>query len=484
MKYIILLIIILVSFNIYGQFEPLNKYHLTYFNDESGNIACVKVDSITIEGNDSVIWNYNSFPQYSNGFICSPISWLGNKILKKNHGVYVFINDNYYSDSIYIHTEDSIGYSWTLLKRTVGPFLKINATIENKTIVNVLGQLDSIIVIRLQEKDINGNNVNNYNLNNKLVEVSKNHGFVSTFSWNSFPDYNNLYNIVSVDSSSSQYHMLKLFDVYNYDIGDELHVVHRLSPDGPGPILHSYSCAMMEILNKNYSSNYDTVTYLIHSINWSSTSAVAEDTVLSQFTNLNEYVSQYEMGQKVLPLVPLDEYSNTVYYSISYDTVCDRISESYLREYYSQNPGDSCYDRFEFSMGYPNRYYIEGVGMEYFVQENWDGCPQSWHESLNYVYVNKANCVYGIPLISPLSVNEIKVNSICIFPNPSTGIFNLDFGTVNITAVEILNQWGENIQNYKVTTKNLVVDLTDFPQGVYIVKTKGYETLIGKIIKY
>lgn len=494
MKYLLLIALLITTLISYSQFEPINRHSLSYYIDGNQNMACAKIDSITAEGNDSVIWNYNSFPAYYwMTTYCTPFSWLGHKIVKKNSGIYVIYNKNQYSltftDSIFIHTKDTIGSTWTLYEKIDFGYLRVEATIENKYIANIFGQTDSVILIRLREYDTSGNIANIYNLNNKVISISKNHGFVNTFKWIDFPGNTAFYNLISIDSISTNYHMLKLYDVYNYEVGDEFHIVDYLNF---APALPSDNYTMMEILSKSYSITNDTVNYLIHFSTWSNSfmggpTAVIEDTSITTYTGLHKYVSNFEFGHNVFPLQAVKDSLNNYagFYSQQYDSICSRISEVYVRDLnYTSYNNYYCYNIPEFGTGIPSNTYIEGVGVSTFASENWPDCPNPGSHSLSFVYIKKGNCITGTPLIKPLSVSITSDTKIQVFPNPSNGIFNVNVGDDKISGIEISNYLGEIVKKQKVNTKTVEVDLTEFPKGIYIVKTTGNKTMFGKFVKY
>jgi hypothetical protein len=486
MKYFILLVILISSVRGFSQYEPINRHSLSYYYDGNQKMACTKMDSITAEGNDSIIWNYTSFSEFSwMTTFCTPFSWFGDKIVKKNNGIYIIYSKNQYSatytDSIIIHTKDVIGSSWTF-------YGAVTATIENKTVINLFGQLDSVIVIRLASTGSV--------FDNKIISLSKNHGFVNTFNWKGLSIGNlSMYNLVAIDSISTDYHMLKLFDVYNYEVGDEFHIASSMMPGGPGPLYPSGNYTMIEILTKNYSVTTDTVTYFVHTTTWSSSynngisyvSPVVEDTSVAVYTDLNKYVSNYMFGHNVLPLAPSgDSISNFggVYFQ-TYDTTCNRITEEYRTDIgLMENNGNNCFLFPEFPGGIPTYYYIEGVGVASFAANNYPDNPQPWSQSTDFVYIKKGNCITGTPMIRPLSISITNNNNIQIFPNPSNGIFNINVGDDKISEIEISNYLGEIVKKQSVNTKIVEVDLTEFPKGIYIVNTTGNKTMFGKLVKY
>jgi len=84
-------------------------------------------------------------------------------------------------------------------------------------------------------------------------------------------------------------------------------------------------------------------------------------------------------------------------------------------------------------------------------------------DTLYFIYVSNNN-IY------------IKNNSICIFPNPSTGIFNLE--NENFNEIQVLSLEGKVLKTYNdfQHQDNIVIDLNNLPKGLYILKFKQEKT--------
>jgi hypothetical protein len=79
-------------------------------------------------------------------------------------------------------------------------------------------------------------------------------------------------------------------------------------------------------------------------------------------------------------------------------------------------------------------------------------------------YYDMASCQNNEPLTTFIS--ELSNSDINIFPNPTIGIINF-YTPVNIINIEIYEINGQMITEFKQKSK---VDLTDLPDGMYIVK--------------
>lgn len=88
------------------------------------------------------------------------------------------------------------------------------------------------------------------------------------------------------------------------------------------------------------------------------------------------------------------------------------------------------------------------------------------------------------PVIS--SVNESSVNnSISIYPNPTSGKFQITSDELRITNVEIYNVYGEKVYSTSVIGRqSSVIDISFVPSGIYFLKVKTPDgVVIKKIVK-
>ena len=86
-----------------------------------------------------------------------------------------------------------------------------------------------------------------------------------------------------------------------------------------------------------------------------------------------------------------------------------------------------------------------------------------------------------------LSNSNFELNNISIYPNPSTGIFNVSLGNITPSSVEVYDLTGKIILSKKdIVTSNseLAIDLSSASQGVYFVKIiENQNQIVKRIIK-
>lgn len=84
--------------------------------------------------------------------------------------------------------------------------------------------------------------------------------------------------------------------------------------------------------------------------------------------------------------------------------------------------------------------------------------------------------------LTALSTNSSSVQSISIYPNPSSSIINLDYKELLVSKIQVVNSLGQFV---KTQLNNFeVIDIAEIPLGVYILKIDTDRgTLEKKIIK-
>lgn len=84
--------------------------------------------------------------------------------------------------------------------------------------------------------------------------------------------------------------------------------------------------------------------------------------------------------------------------------------------------------------------------------------------------------------LSFLGADEIIVNNIKTYPNPTTNYLNFSYKSEKkLQEIEIFDFSGKNIKTLKIN--NNMVDLTFLPKGTYIIKFKNTTVQPIKIIK-
>jgi len=75
------------------------------------------------------------------------------------------------------------------------------------------------------------------------------------------------------------------------------------------------------------------------------------------------------------------------------------------------------------------------------------------------------------PACSTTDIKENYVNNFSLYPNPTSGIFNVRTSK-QISQIEIFNFQGTIILNRSINDKHINLDLTLFPDGIYYIRLK------------
>ena len=104
--------------------------------------------------------------------------------------------------------------------------------------------------------------------------------------------------------------------------------------------------------------------------------------------------------------------------------------------------------------------------------------------------INEEGVIIDNPIISgaPLSVDNFEDETFKIYPNPSTGIFNLKTNSSQPISISVLDITGKEIfnqQNLNISDSTYKIDLNNYSSGVYIlnIQTSTTRTIKKLIVK-
>lgn len=230
-------------------FQPFKnkyKYQFSYTGlymnrNQSELIHGIEIDSAKIINSDSVFYFNNLSTDFA-----STDNFLGNSMVKKANGKYLFLVTNYNkTDTVIIKTQETLGTQWTFkLSNTLYTAQYAGYKQEN-VLTNQIDFVKTFIVENtLGFKD--------------SVKISENFGLIYSFRFcdNFFPC--NHFNLTYILNTKTGTNKLNYFDYFNYDLGDVL--VYQ--PNLTYPNLPPVGNDVYKVLSKTISLNGDTVTYL------------------------------------------------------------------------------------------------------------------------------------------------------------------------------------------------------------------------------
>ncbi|MFT6167737.1 MAG: hypothetical protein ACJASF_002437 [Vicingaceae bacterium] len=130
---------------------------------------------------------------------------------------------------------------------------------------------------------------------------------------------------------------------------------------------------------------------------------------------------------------------------------------------------------------------IEGIGSTYGFFEKSPGCITDFPDfSLNCFQQNSQtmypNSTSNCQIITSINTIPIVEENINIYPNPSNGSLTIDFRTIQIKEIRLINLLGKIIHSQELR-KEKSIDINNLPQGYFfLIMIDQYNQTISKKI--
>lgn len=194
----------------YRIIHPARDY---YYGDMN---RVIHIDSVAVLGMDSLYFNYELVNLCGGN---GPLpKWLSHPFRTDSAGAYVFENDS--SETITLHSQSQPGTVWTLYTFPNGNALEASHTAT--TLSPFLGITDSVREIVLALKDSLGNPLPS-EWNGKSFRLSQNHGLISTYNFDRFPQDTATYLLVGVSHPKVGQIGITAREIFDFEVGDEMH---------------------------------------------------------------------------------------------------------------------------------------------------------------------------------------------------------------------------------------------------------------------
>ena len=72
-----------------------------------------------------------------------------------------------------------------------------------------------------------------------------------------------------------------------------------------------------------------------------------------------------------------------------------------------------------------------------------------------------------------VSVSEVKQNIFNVYPNPTSGVFNLELNDNKSYDISIFNSLGQKVYNNIVNSTSMLIDLEKLESGVYTIELQN-----------
>ena len=448
-----------------------------YQNESFDFKRSLKVDSVHLLGEESVFYFSKEIGYLGdeNGKCFTPKgnSFLGKLAKIDQAGNTVFLN--FFKDSVLIKTQAVHNESWICFQKGD---TSVTGTVVSHQLETVLGKQDSVKIISFTYA-IKGVS-SSHGIDSVNVKLSKTYGLVQAVNLNFFPNVPSYYKpFLSVDITPVQdfpYRTHQLVgmsnprlglqnpskkDLYDFNVGDEFHFV--------GGHNRNLSCQCTDVLNdttidriigKNISG--DSIVYKIAYRYKSSLTYKGVTTRTDIYDTVNFTVFQ-EMLIDALPYTPVSiTEPSMLQYNMLIDSLIKKKSDLHL----SSNASSS------------NSIYCE-FSHHTQISETYNGCylDRNPTNSESYGAATTHRCVYykskcgewGSKIV--LGTQKIEVLDFAIFPNPSTGSFQIT-SQDNISSVQIFDQHGRVVKTVPGNdAKVLFTDIND--SGIFTVEVNS-----------
>lgn len=461
------------NINLFGQeYQSISSARTSFFENKYNYIRCIRIDSVKYE-TDSILYPYTIIQNIEYDCFSPYIaSWIGEKIIIKGNGENLFLNNN--NDTITLKTKAELNEKWIAFQ--VQDII-IEAEIIKHDTLHFLGLIDSVKTIGFTAYNEKMNLLDN-KINNIQVAISQNYGFVKTANFYAFPNlslYKEVieeYKIVGLSNPEVGIKNLTWFDVHDFNIGDELHILTE-DWDGPGGYRNT---------DKVIYKYIDRITYpdslIFQCARKRELKIKNNDFELSQFYNdtIRTVIEKNSLFDK-LPEEPI--ISNGEVYSFYMGKEKSLLIKSDpVYEIFDQQT-DSCW-RMLLADGCLSMYtYIEGLGGPY---HSCTDMSEVMGYSRNLTYYKKGEITWGTPLEITSNTIELKnENQINIYPNPvKDGNIHilLNQETYSEYTFELIDINGKIVKLEKLDSNQSVIELSDFKKGIYLYKISAGQIIL------
>ncbi|MGB1508390.1 MAG: T9SS type A sorting domain-containing protein, partial [Crocinitomicaceae bacterium] len=136
-------------------------------------------------------------------------------------------------------------------------------------------------------------------------------------------------------------------------------------------------------------------------------------------------------------------------------------------------------------LGYTSSIFTEGTtwNQSTTLATGWAN-----NETYNFLVSFLLRANFGEVVESTVGLDEVNSSEISIYPNPSSGNFNLNISNVNTASVdvEITDVSGKVILSNAYNTNNgsinESINISNVDDGVYIVRVNGGQSIVKRIV--
>lgn len=479
-----LILVFLTTISAFAQnYQTINSSRIMYYEYQNStqniNIQCIRIDSVKCPG-DSILYPFNVFCQIGNKcYLPNYSSWIGKSVSISKDGINTFVNKD--GDSIRINTKANLGDKWIAYQ--LSDSMTIEASITEFDTLTFLGLTDSVKTISFQAYDNNMAAID-IPLNKMHLQISKNYGFVKITNFYFFPnlkvnysnDVEDGYFLVGLSNPKVGVQNLTWADVYDFQVGDELHILtDALCVDANlnSGTMSTEKEIFKYIERKDFA---DRIEYKYSRLKSVSTGIITHGKTTNTYNYFNDTLSLIITPNSDFDKLPgeviINSDNQNEFYSYYFRTET-LLSNSHLckikpnwGDWYFKHQ-DSCLGRVIADGCLANKEYYKGLGGPYHSCNEWP-C-MGWNKR-ELVYYKKGDITYGTKLDVVSKVDTKDIENIKIFPNPAYDKINISnpnfsFDNYDATIYDVL---GNVVKQSKIHATDSNINIEDIGSGIYM----------------
>ena len=388
----------------------------------------------TVTSNDTILYDTTS-------------KWIGKNSIQLSNGYNLFTNAEL--DTLYINTLANINDNWVFYKYDNDNY--VEAEVINIQQEDFIGITDEIKTIKLQLKDVNGTTIESF-YDEAFIKLSKNHGFVKIFNIYSFPPQYNIHEMKLVGFSEFGYKNFGAAEIFDFDIGDEIHTTERVDIWDEDPFVeeHTEHKKIITVIAKYISPDGSFMNYTFERCN-------GTIEVLSIDMTKPEYACYNQISATYKDYIDETGYCKRIFIGSDLDSKYI-IS---IQEGYDINNLTLTFPVYPFPFPYTYHYKI-GYGGPYYFHEY----HMNWFES-RYL-TNHISCSHL------LETEELYADNVfSIYPNPVNDNLNISINNENSSTpytLFITDMTGKRHRELKQNLSEFTIDTSKLSDGMYIVQ--------------
>ncbi|MBD3636403.1 MAG: T9SS type A sorting domain-containing protein [Crocinitomicaceae bacterium] len=475
----------------YGQnYQTVQSNEIHYFsNQDFEYVLASRTDMVELQGGDSVFYSYQTVREDENlpatatckYYLGAP--WTGQKTVIKTDGRNIFYNKN--NEPITIQTQAALNDTFLVYTYPSGDWIK--GVVTNELQLMIFEEMDDIKIIELIS------NVPLQFSDDRLI-LSKNHGFIETYAFYSFPEpykgassitgdnsyplnYTGNFELVGIDNDG--FNKPTTGQIYDFEIGNEYKFFSSQETPENG-LVEVYK--ERTIVNR-FDWMGDSITYFIkedvqevhYPVNGPSETTITEGELKS--------VTYKNLQKRNTPYLP-EEFDGVNGWSALLINSCGDVEEVIRKEAFTTDGVNPCLYQNTFGANLVYRV-ISGTGWLEPKGTSDAGAVEYTSDLVYYSKVDGSTC--GTNQYLNIENETAEEADFKLYPNPTNGDVFIELKAVTEnTTVSVYDNSGRLYMTLNPNPdEDVYFDVSDFSPGIYTVLVETETaTLQQKLIKH